>query len=692
MTTHIHFTPKHFASLKTYTSKTVMCLLLANCILVSGCDNTLPLASDANPQGHTAPTRLTILANQDVLTQRPFANTQDFENARRGLIAQDPQLRISNDKGDRIWDMSEYDFIDSKGQHAPHSVNPSLWRQAALNNIHGLFKVSEGIYQLRGFDLANMSIIETNEGWIIVDPLTTLETASKAFTFARQHLGKKPLKAILFTHSHMDHFGGVQGILQHLSKEENDALRIIAPAGFEEEATSENVLAGTAMSRRAMYMYGKALAKNDRGHIDTGLGKAPAWGSFGIASPTDLITETDTELTIDGLRLIFQTVSGSEAPAEFTFYLPDLKAFCGAELVSNNMHNLYTLRGAKVRDAKLWSSYIEEARKRFADAEIYFASHHWPLWGNDAIQDFLSKQRDTYKFIHDQTLRGLNRGATPTEIAETLKMPASLNTDFHNQGYYGTLSHNVKAVYQNYLGWFTANPAKLNPLPETEVAKEYIALMGGVNAVVTHAQKAFEEADSFPLNEGIRRYRWLAELLNHAVFAEPGHAQAKALLAKVYDQLGYQAESAPWRDFYLSGAYELRHGGPETGINPIVMKEVLLKTPVDLFFDNMAANLDASKAEGETLAINVSFSDLGKTYRLSLNNSVLHHDEVSPETSADASLSVTRALFVKMITGEASLEDVLFNDDLRVDGSKLDLLKFFRMIDRPEGTFNIVTP
>lgn len=661
-------------------------------LLVIGCDNAPQWEDNANAQGHTAPTTATAKANAAFLETRPFDNTQDFINARKGLIAQDENLITKHLQQGLVWNMPAYDFIDDNGHQAPDSVNPSLWRQAALNNIHGLFEVTKGVYQIRGYDLANMSIIESDNGWIIVDPLTARETASKAFLFAQQHLGEKPLKAILFTHSHIDHFGGVQGVIQHLSDDEKNALQIIAPAGFEEEATSENIIAGTAMSRRAMYMYGKRLERNERGHVGTGLGKGPAFGTFGIETPTTLIHETGTTLTIDGVPFVFQTVSGSEAPAEFTFYLPKQKAFCGAELVSNNMHNLYTLRGAKVRDARIWSGFIDEARTRFADADVYFASHHWPLWGQQNINAFLEKQRDTYKFIHDQSVRMLNQGFTPNEIAENLTMPDALNQDFHNQGYYGTVKHNAKAVYQAYLGWFTANPAKLDPLPEPQAAVRYVEMMGGVERILQQAQTQFNEAANMSPENGTKTYRWLAELLNHAVFAEPDNSQAKGLLAKVYDQLGYQAEAAPWRDFYLTGAYELRHGAPDTGISPAVMKEVLMKTSVDKFFDSMSVRLIAEKAEGVNLTVNITFTDLNESYLLSVNNSVLHHKKVSAGTKADATLKLTRALFINMIVGEAGLKDTLFSDELSLEGSKLDLISFFSMLDKPMGTFNIVTP
>src|SRR6056297_521415 len=671
--------------------KILLAPLFGIALAMSGCDAG-PGSGAANSAGHSAPTAITGQANQQVLDQRPFDNRDDFENARRGLIAQDPDLVIDHLEGGEVWNMPDYGFIDEDGENAPASVNPSLWRQAALNNIHGLFKVTDGLYQIRGYDLANMSIIESDTGWILVDPLTARETASKAFLFAREHLGKKPVRAILFTHSHIDHFGGVQGILQHLSDEEKANLRIIAPAGFEEEATSENIIAGPAMTRRAMFMYGKRLERDERGHVGTGLGKGPAFGTFGFAQATDLITETGTELTVDGVPMVFQIVSGSEAPAEFTFYLPEQKAFCGAELVSRNMHNIYTLRGAKVRDARLWSSFIDEAKTLFSDADVYFGSHHWPLWGQENIQEFLTVQRDTYKFIHDQTVRLMNRGATPREIADQLRLPPELNQAFHNQGYYGTVSHNAKAVYQHYLGWFTANPAQLNPLPENESARRYVQMMGGADKVLEKALQEFEAASDMSATEGRDTYRWLAELLNHVVFAEPANNDAKQLLASVYDQLGYQAESAPWRDFYLTGAYELRHGSPEEGIKPAMMREVLLNTPVSLFFDSMAVRLNAEDAEGENTTIRISFTDLQEHYLLTLQNSVLHNRQVAEDTPADATLRLTRPLFVDLLIGRAGLKELLFSDEISFEGSRLDLIGFFSMLDKPQGRFNIVTP
>jgi len=661
-------------------------------------DDTLVLQSSDN-QGHTAPTMATMQANQEVIKQLPFTNQQDFIDAKRGLIASLDSLVTPNAAGDNVWDMDAYKFIEYNGidGEAPASVNPSLWRQASLNNIHGLFKVNDGIYQLRGFDLANMTLIEGEKGWIVVDPLTSKETAKMAFDFAQKHLGQKPISAILFTHSHIDHFGGALGLVS-AEEVKQQGIRIIAPEGFMEEATSENIIAGTAMSRRSMFMYGKRLARTERGHIGSGLGKGPAFGSFGILEPNEIVNHDTNTLKVDGINIEFQFTPGSEAPAEFTFYLPDHKAFCGAEVVSRNMHNLYTLRGAKVRDALKWSSYIDQARTQFANADTYFGSHHWPMWGQDNIQNFLKLQRDSYKYIHDQSVRLMNGGATPSEVAEQITMPESLRTSFPNRGYYGTLKHNAKAVYQGYLGWYDANPANLDPLPDEESAIRYIKMMGGIERVVEQAQLAFNNA-----NNDTSAYRWVAELLNKAVFFDPDHTAAKALLARTYDQLGYQSESAPWRDVYLTAAYELRHGGPEKGIDIALMRDVLLETPVERFFDTLSVRLNGPKAEGENYAIKINFNDKDLSYVLNIENSVLYHqstkswnnsqlDNTGSKQAINATLNVKHELFIDMLIGRAGLKKTLFSDDLSIDGSKLDLLAFLSLFDRPMGDFNIITP
>lgn len=639
---------------------------------------------NADVQGHTSPTEETVRYNTEFGKELVLNDQQDFDDAQRGLIAKNPDLRIKNAQGEFVWDQPAYEFMQGD---APASVNPSLWRQGKLNNIHGLFKVTEGIYQIRGHDLANMTLIQGSTGWIIVDPLTAEETASSALELARKHLGDQPIKAIIFTHTHIDHFGGVRGIISEEAAKAKQ-LRIIAPKGFMEEATSENIIAGIAMGRRSMFMYGKNLARSERGHVGSGLGKGPAYGTFGIMEPNEIIDRNEQEKTIDGVRFVFQYAPESEAPAELTFYLPDLKAFCGAEIVSRTMHNLYTLRGTKVRNALKWSSHINETINLFGEAQIYFGCHHWPIWGNQEIVEFLKKQRDLYKYIHDQTVRLFNQGFTPLEIAEQLELPDALSTSFANRGYYGTLKHNVKAVYQSYLGWYDGNPANLNPLPPKESGNRYIEMMGGANVVLKKARDSFAQGD----------YRWTAQLLNHLVFASPDNTKAKALLARTYDQLGYQAESAPWRDVYLTGAYELRHGAPKKGLDISILKGVFEKTPVSYFFDSLAVRLNGPKAEGKILTVNISFTDINESYDLKLENSVLHHQRAISGANGfsgsryDVAIKITHDLFIRMLVGQAGIKDTIFSDNLSVEGSKLDLIQFLLLFEKPSPSFNIVTP
>ncbi len=629
----------------------------------------------ADAQGHTAPTDKTVEINAAVARVLALADQQDFDDAKRGLVASDPNV-IVDGGGNRIWDTTAYGFVTGD---APASVNPSLWRQAKLNGIHGLFKVADHVYQVRGYDISNMTLIEGHTGLIVIDPLTSQETAAAALALARRHLGNAPIVAIIFTHSHVDHFGGIGGILP---PDAEKGIQIVAPRGFIEEATSENILAGVAMGRRASFMYGMRLARSERGHVDTGLGKGPARGTIGILEPTDLVDHTPQEMQIDGVPFVFQYVPDSEAPAELTFYLPETKAFCGAEIVTHTMHNLYTLRGAKVRDALKWSGYIDDALTRFGDAEVVFASHHWPVWGNARIADYLKRQRDTYKYIHDQTLRLANTGHTPQEIAEELELPASLRSVFADRGYYGTTRHNAKAVYQFYFGWFDGNPANLDPLPPTESAKKYVEFMGGGDEVLRKARESFAQGD----------YRWAATVLNHLVFAEPERADARDLLAQTYDQLGYRAESGPWRDEYLSGAFELRHGAPSTSLNLAGALDLLRHTPVDRFFTSMATRLNGPKAEGKTMTLNFVFTDLGETHVLTLENAVLHHHQRDAEPAATATVRLTRDFLLRLVTGQAGLRDMIFSDDLKVEGSRMDLLSFFSLLDKPDGNFPIVTP
>jgi alkyl sulfatase BDS1-like metallo-beta-lactamase superfamily hydrolase len=634
--------------------------------------------SSADEQGHSAPTTFTITANRAVSKSLPLADQQDFEDATRGFIGSDAQVVARNREGELVWNLPAYDFIEGD---APDSVNPSLWRQASLNNIAGLFKVTDRVYQVRGYDLANMSIIEGETGWIIVDPLTARETSTAALALAREHLGDKPVVAVIFTHSHIDHFGGIFGVISE-EQYAQGKVRVIAPEGFMEEATSENIIAGIAMNRRALLMYGKNLARSERGHVGSGLGKSPAFGSIGIIEPTEIINATPQVKVIDGLEFVFQNAPSSEAPAELTFSLPQLGAYCGAEIATKTMHNLYTLRGTKIRDALKWSGYINEMIDLSRGAGVYFASHHWPVWGGDHIRAYLEQQRDTYKYMHDQTVRMFNAGMTSREIAEEIALPQSLQNGFSTRGYYGTLRHNSKAVYQGYLGWYDANPANLNSLPPEEAAVRYVELAGGADALLQKAGAAYDKGE----------YRWAAELLNHLVFADADNGRAKGLLANTYDQLGYQAESAPWRDVYLAAAFELRHGAPDQAIDMALLVDMLKRTPVDLFFQSMSVRLNGPKADGVERSVAINFSDLGTSYLLQIKNSVMHYTQTSAPVTTDATLTLSHGLFVRMLTGDVGLRETLTSDDLDVDGSVVDLLRFFSLFDAPDGLFNIVTP
>ena len=639
--------------------------------LLGGCGKaTAPAASGGDV------TAVTAKANEATAKAQDLSDPKSFEDAKRGFIAA-PTGQVRDAAGNVIWDFDSYAFV--KGP-APATVNPSLWRQALLNNQIGLFKVTEGIYQLRGFDLANITLIEGKTGWIVVDTLTARETATAAMAFARKHLGDKPVSAVIFTHSHVDHFGGALGVI---SAEEvaRRKLPVVAPSGFMDEATSENIMMGVAMARRSMYMYGGRLPRDAKGSVDTGLGKAVAYGQVGILPPTVVVDQPRQELTIDGLRFVFHNVPGSEAPAEFVFYIPERKAFGGAEMLSHTLHNLYTLRGAKVRDALKWADYIDQSLAYAADAEVVFNQHHWPVWGRERIREFMVKQRDTYKFIHDQTVRQMNAGLTAPEIAETLKLPKSLDDYLNVHGYYGTVRHNAKAVYQFYLGWFDAHPSNLDALPPVEAGKRYVALAGGIDKLAAAAQAAFDAGD----------YRWAAEMLKHAVYAEPKNKAASELLARSFEQLGYVAESAPWRNFYLTGAYELRNGVPQKGITIDMLVDMLQYAPIERFLERMAASLDGAKAADANLRINLVFSDLKESYVLQIDNAVLHYHKAPPDKDANATLTLTKAFFLKMMTGQAGAKELLLSDQTKIEGSKIDLGRFFSLIEKAPGVFPIVT-
>jgi len=621
-------------------------------------------------------TAATVAANAALVQQLKLADTQDFEDAKRGFIAR-PTGRIASADGTVLVDFDAFKFVDGP---APPTVNPSLWRHAILNTQTGLFKVTDGVWQLRGFDIANMTLVEGKTGWIVVDTLTCRETAAAALAFARQHLGNKPVTGIVFTHSHADHFGGALGVASAQEVAERK-IPVIASEGFMDESTSENVMVGTAMARRSIYQFGKDLERSTKGLVDTGLGKNVAYGGVGILQPTQIISKATEELTLDGVRFVFHNVPGAEAPAELTFSIPERKAYGGAENLAQTMHNLLPVRGAKVRDALRWANYMQQALDQLGDAEVYFGQHNWPIWGRERIADFITKHRDVYKYTHDQTVRLINAGRTPREIAEMVKLPASLQSHFGARGYYGDLRHNVKAVYQLYLGAYDGNPAHLNPLPPQESAKRYVELIGGVDKAVAAAQTAFDKGE----------YRWAAELLNQAVFAQSDHAGAKDLLARTYEQLAWQAEAATWRNSYLTAATELRNGPPKKGLDRSFVIDMLKQTSIERFLEAMAAGLDGPAADGKDLKINLVFTDSKESFVLWIENAVLHHKRAAPATDANATLTLTQDIFVKMMAGTAGAKDTLLSDDLKVTGSKIDLVRFFTLIDKAPGTFAIVT-
>ncbi|HEX5064848.1 MAG TPA: alkyl sulfatase dimerization domain-containing protein [Myxococcota bacterium] len=635
-----------------------------------------PPAEQADEHGFGAPSRYTVAANQKVAAGLALADPVDFEEAKRGFVATDENISIVTATG-RTWSPEEFAFVEGD---APPSVNPSLWRQAKLNANHGLFEVTEGVYQVRGYDVSNMTWIRGRTGWIVVDPLTSVESAAAARALARKHLGDDPIVAVIFTHSHVDHFGGVAGLWADGAAEK---VQVIAPKRFVEEVASENVYAGTAMARRATYQFGFSLPDGPRGYVDTGLGKQPLAGTTSFAIPTDEVSQTPQEMDIDGVRFVFQYAPDSEAPAELAFYLPDKKVYLGAELVNRTMHNLYTLRGTKVRDALKWSSYIDDAIQRFPDVEIVATSHTWPVFGNARAIAYLKGQRDTYRYIHDQTLRLANQGATPREIAEEIELPPSLAAQFANRGYYGTTRHNAKAVYQFYFGWYDGNPANLDPLPPEPLGKKYVEAIGGAAAVKEKARAAIGAGD----------YRWAATLLDHLVFADANDEEARDLLASAYEQLGYQAESGVWRAVYLSGANELRQGVVKQNISVRSAAAILEQVPLDLFFAAMATRIDGPEAATrEPTTLNFVFTDVGETHVLQLENGVLHHWKRDADPNAAVTVELTRGLFLKMVAGDAGLKDLIFSDELHVQGSRATLLSFFGLLDPVDPNFAIVTP
>ncbi len=623
----------------------------------------------------------TKAANNALLKELPFTDKTSFELAHKGFIAPLPSAVIKGTSGNVVWDPAKYSFI-KEGENAPDTTNPSLWRQSQLINISGLFEVTDGIYQVRNYDLSNMTIVEGKDGITVFDPLISTETAKAALDLYYQHRPKKPVVAVIYTHSHVDHYGGVRGVVDEKDVKAGK-VKIYAPLGFVEHAVAENVMAGTAMSRRASYMYGNLLPPAPTGQLGAGLGTTTSAGTVTLIPPTDIIKETGETHVIDGLTYQFLYAPGSEAPAEMLYYIKEKKALNTAEDSTHTLHNTYSLRGAKIREPLPWSKYLNEALKLWGDdVQVMYAMHHWPVWGNKEVREQLSSQRDMYRYINDETLRLINKGYTMVEIAEQFKLPKAIATKFSNRGYYGSVNHNVKATYVLYLGWFSGNPAQLNELPPEEGGKHYVEMMGGEDAVLKKAKEYFDKGE----------FRWVAEVVNHVVFANPSNQAAKNLQADALEQLGYQAESGPWRNFYLTGAKELREGVMKLPTPDTASPDTVRAMDLDLFFDFLAMRLNGPKAEDKRLSLNFDFTDLKQKYSVEMENGVLNHTEGVAAKDADATVTLTRDTLNKIVLKETSLKDALASGDIKVDGTQGKLEELVSYMDDFDFWFNIVTP
>lgn len=617
--------------------------------------------------------------HEKITRDLPFDDDQDFADARRGFIAALRPGTVRGADGAVVWDSDTFAFLDDD---CPPTVHPSLWRQSKLCAMQGLYEVTDGIYQIRGLDLSNMTLVEGDTGVIVIDPLISAETAAAGLGLYREHRGERPVTGVIFSHSHIDHFGGVKGVTTAADVAAGHCP-IVAPAGFVEHAVEENVYAGTAMSRRAAYMYGAALPRGPLGAVGAGLGPTTSTGTPTLIAPTVDISRTGHTEVIDGVRVEFQLTPGTEAPSEMNFYFPDRRALCMAENATHTLHNLLTLRGALVRDPHVWSKYLTESINSYAArSDVLFASHHWPTWGTERLTEFLALQRDLYGYLHDQTLRALNKGATGIEIAETIELPPAVANAWHTHGYYGSVSHNVKAIYQRYMGWFDGNPATLWQHPPVESARRHLEFMGGADAVVRKARESFADGD----------FRWVAQVLNYVIFADPQHAEARTLQADALEQLGFGAENGTWRNFFLMGAYELRHGSVGT---PTVTAapDIAAALSVEQLFDAMALRIDGPRAWSAHLTIDWRVSDRNLLHRTELRNGLLVHFDIDGDVPApDATFTLTDADLHAALLGGQDLRQMIADGAVAAEGDATVLAELVGYLDAPDPDFAIVTP
>ena len=637
------------------------------------------MTADSKPEQPKDAHAATVAANAAMAALLPFDDTRDFDDAKRGFIAAIPGGVIANARGNAVWDLRTYDFLEPEG--APDTVNPSLWRQAKLNLICGLFEVCAGVYQVRGYDIANMTIIEGDEGVIIIDPLTVTEVAAAGLALYREQRGERPVKAVLYSHSHVDHYGGVKGVMD-AEDAASGKIKVIAPDGFMEAVGGENVLAGNAMTRRAQFQFGGLLRRGPRGQVDAGLGKVTARGRVSLIAPNQLIVEDTETHVIDGIEMHFQLAPETEAPAEMHMYMPKFKVLNMAENATHNLHNFCPLRGSVVRDPLAWSKYLGEAIELYgAGSDILIGQHHWPTWGQTKIVDFLAKQRDLYKFIHDQTVRLMNHGLKPVEIAERLDLPPDLQREWAVRGYYGTVNHNSKAVYQRYLSWYDGNPANLHPLPPVETATKMLTYMGGADTVMARVREDFAAGE----------FRWATQVMSLVVTAEPGNQAARNLAADAFEQLGYQAESGTWRNAYLYGAQELRNGVIEMPARPLLSPDLTDALDCSTLFDYMAVRLDPAKVDGLAFVSNWIVGDRDETIALTLRHSTLSHIAGKSAEDAAATVRLEHKALAGLLVGQVELADKLADGSVTIDGDVDKIAQLTAMLDRFPFMFNVVT-